>query len=552
MNLETKITIYKFTPQLFTLTRNLFLTLAFGLCSGVFAQNTTVFESPIMGWSSWNTYRVHINDTLIIRQADAMVQKGLKEVGYSYVNIDDGFFGWRDEKGVMQTHPERFPNGLKGVADHIHSLGLKAGIYSDAGSNTCGSIWDKDMNGIGSGLYGHEFQDATLYFKEWGFDFIKIDYCGAGQELNLEEEKRYTEIRQAIDNLGCGHVSINICRWAFPGTWARNLARSWRISADIRPEWGSVKYIIDKNLYLSAYAGEGHYNDMDMLEIGRGLKPEEEEVHFGMWCIMSSPLLIGCDLTTIPETSLKLLKNKELIALNQDPLGLQAYVVQHENEGYVLVKDIERKRGNVRAVALYNPSDTICNFTVPMNILELGGKVKVRDLMKQQDLPEIKGGVLNRELPPHSVLILRMESEKRLEPTVYEAEWAYLPCFNDLGKTPKSIVYVPLHEASGGMKVSYLGGRKENFAEWKEVYSEQGGKYEMTIRYVPKADRKLEVCVNNEKRILLDSLSADETQKIASITVPVHLKAGYNKVRMGSSFCWAPDIDCFTLTKVSE
>lgn len=223
--------------------RNLFLTLAFGLCSGVFAQNTTVFESPIMGWSSWNTYRVHINDTLIIRQADAMVQKGLKEVGYSYVNIDDGFFGWRDEKGVMRTHPERFPNGLKGVADHIHSLGLKAGIYSDAGSNTCGSIWDKDMNGIGSGLYGHEFQDATLYFKEWGFDFIKIDYCGAGQELNLEEEKRYTEIRQAIDNLGCGHVSINICRWAFPGTWARNLARSWRISADIRPEWGSVKYL---------------------------------------------------------------------------------------------------------------------------------------------------------------------------------------------------------------------------------------------------------------------------------------------------------------------
>ena len=159
--------------------RNLFLTLAFGLCSGVFAQNTTVFESPIMGWSSWNTYRVHINDTLIIRQADAMVQKGLKEVGYSYVNVDDGFFGWRDEKGVMQTHSERFPNGLKGVADHIHSLGLKAGIYSDAGSNTCGSIWDKDMNGIGSGLYGHEFQDATLYFKEWRFDFIKIDYCGA-------------------------------------------------------------------------------------------------------------------------------------------------------------------------------------------------------------------------------------------------------------------------------------------------------------------------------------------------------------------------------------
>ena len=512
---------------------------------------TGAFLPPLMGWSSWNTYHVNINEDLIKKQADALVTTGLKDVGYLYINVDDGFFGYRDETGKMHAHSERFPNGMKPVSDYIHSLGLKAGIYSDAGDNTCGSIYDDDANGVGSGLYGHEQQDMDLYLKEWNYDFIKIDYCGA-KELGLEEEKRYATICEAIENTGRTDVSINICRWAFPGTWAKDMARSWRISSDIRPRWSSVKHIIEKNLYLSAYAGEGHYNDMDMLEVGRGLTQAEEEVHFGMWCIMSSPLLIGCDLTTIPETSLKLLKNKELIALNQDPLGLQAYVVQHENEGYVLVKDIERKRGNVRAVALYNPSDTICNFTVPMNILELGGKVKVRDLMKQQDLPEIKGGVLNRELPPHSVLILRMESEKRLEPTVYEAEWAYLPCFNDLGKTPKSIVYVPLHEASGGMKVSYLGGRKENFAEWKEVYSEQGGKYEMTIRYVPKADRKLEVCVNNEKRILLDSLSADETQKIASITVPVHLKAGYNKVRMGSSFCWAPDIDCFTLTKVSE
>lgn len=532
--------------------RKTLLTLAWGLCFGAMAQHTPVFEPPVMGWSSWNTYRVNINDTLIRRQAQAMVQKGLSEVGYAYVNIDDGFFGWRDQEGVMQTHPGRFPDGLKGVADYIHSLGLKAGIYSDAGSNTCGSIWDKDVNGIGSGLYGYEYQDAALYFKDWGFDFIKIDYCGAGQELNLEEEKRYTEIRQAIDRLGCGHVSINICRWAFPGTWAKNLARSWRISADIRPEWGSVKYIIGKNMYLSAYAGEGHYNDMDMLEIGRGLKPEEEEVHFGLWCLMSSPLLIGCDLTTIPEASLKLLKNKELIALNQDPLGLQAYVAQHENEGYVFVKDIERKRGNTRAVALYNPSDTVCGFTVPMDVLELGGKVKARDLVKQQDLPEIKGGVLRRELPPHSVWILRLEAEKRLEPTLYEAEWAYLPCFDDLGKTPKAIVYAPWAEASGGMKVSYLGGRRENYAEWKEVYSERGGAYEMTVRYVPKAGRKLEIYVNNEKKILLDSLSADESCKIDSVTVPIRLQAGYNKVRMGSPYCWAPDIDCFTLKKVGE
>lgn len=341
------------------------------------AQTIQPVEPPIMGWSSWNTYRININESLIKRQAEAMVSLGLKDVGYRYINIDDGFFGYRNEKGVLQTHPKRFPNGVKCVADHIHRLGLKAGIYSDAGANTCGSLWDADPNGVGVGLYGHEKQDADLYFNQWGFDFIKIDYCGAGQQLDLNERERYTAISKAIREVCPRDISVNICRWAFPGTWARGLAHSWRISGDISPHWSSVKSIIRKNLYLSAYAGNGHYNDMDMLEIGRGLTQTEEEVHFGMWCLMSSPLLIGCDLTTIPDVSLKLLKNKELIALNQDPLGLQAYVVQHEGEGYVLVKDIEQLRGNVRAAALYNPSDSTCDFHVPLELLELGGKVKV-------------------------------------------------------------------------------------------------------------------------------------------------------------------------------
>ena len=125
-----------------------------------FAYQNCSFEPPIMGWSSWNTYRVNINEELIKKQADALISNGLKEVGYRYINIDDGFFGYRNSKGVMQTHPERFPNGLKHISEYIHSLGLKAGIYSDAGSNTCGSIWDNDKNGIGSGLYGFEHQDA--------------------------------------------------------------------------------------------------------------------------------------------------------------------------------------------------------------------------------------------------------------------------------------------------------------------------------------------------------------------------------------------------------
>lgn len=514
----------------------------------------TVIEPPVMGWSSWNTYRIHINEELIKNQAEAMVGRGLKDAGYLFINVDDGFFGHRDESGKLQTHPERFPNGLKCVADYIHSKGLKAGIYSDAGSNTCGSIWDKDPNGVGVGLYGHERQDADLFFNEWGFDFIKIDYCGAGQQLDLEEEKRYTEIRRAIDEVCKRNISINICRWAYPGTWAKQLARSWRISPDINPSWGSIKSIIGKNLYLSAYAGDGHYNDMDMLEIGRGLRPEEEEVHFGMWCIMSSPLLIGCDLTTIPEASLKLLKNKELIALNQDPLGLQAYVVQHENSGYVLVKDIVKKRGNVRAVALYNPSDTHCTFHVPFPTLELDGKVKVRDVVKQQSEGTKTDG-LSYELPAHSVKILRLEAEQRLEPVRYEAEWAYLPQYNDLGKRSRGVAYVSHKDASGKMIVSNLGGEAENYAEWNEVYSAKGGKYKMNIAYLPTQkrgreilDRKLEVEVNGKKTVL-ENLETDASKGMATVTLPIELRAGNNVIRICSPYTWTPDIDCFTLEK---
>lgn len=517
------------------------------------AQTIQPVEPPIMGWSSWNTYRININESLIKRQAEAMVSLGLKDVGYRYINIDDGFFGYRNEKGILQTHPKRFPNGVKCVADHIHRLGLKAGIYSDAGANTCGSLWDADPNGVGVGLYGHEKQDADLYFNQWGFDFIKIDYCGAGQQLDLDERERYTAISKAIREVCPRDISVNICRWAFPGTWARDLARSWRISGDISPRWSSVKSIIRKNLYLSAYAGGGHYNDMDMLEIGRGLTQTEEEVHFGMWCLMSSPLLIGCDLTAIPDASLKLLKNEELIALNQDPLGLQAYVVQHEGEGYVLVKDIEQLRGNVRAAALYNPSDSTCAFHVPLDLLELNGKVKVRDLVKQKDEKAIRE-YLSYTLPPHSVKILRLKAEQRLEPTRYEAEWAYLPLYNDLGKQKRIISPQSFEGASGRMIVTHIGGSKDNYMEWSNVHSDKGGSYTLTIAYLPPEagkrevnDRLIEVEVNGHAYAPIKKLAKNRSEGICTVSLPVRLEPGRNTIRLGSAYTWTPDIDCITL-----
>ena len=307
---------------------------------------------PLMGWSSWNTYGFQINDSVIKVQADAMVNLGFQEKGYNHINIDDGFFGGRDSEGNLLIHPTRFPNGLRPLVDYIHSKGLKAGIYSDAGANTCASYWGnpKDTIGIGVGLYKHDAEDLNLYFNDLDFDFIKVDYCGADARnnadgLDLDVEKRYKEIAAAIKETGSTDATWNICRWAFPGTWACEIADSWRTTEDIYLGWESIKSIIGQSLYLSAYTSYGHYNDMDMLEVGRGLTEEEDKTHFGMWCMMSSPLLIGCDMNDIKGNALSLMQNEELIALNQNTLGQQAYVVQKSKDCYVLTKDMEEANG---------------------------------------------------------------------------------------------------------------------------------------------------------------------------------------------------------------
>ena len=270
---------------------------------------------------------------------------------------------------------------------------------------------------------------------------------------------------------------------------------------------------------------------------------------------MSSPLLIGCNLESLPESSLELLTNKELIALNQDPLGLQAYVAQHENEGYVLVKDIEEKRGTIRAVALYNPTEETCSFRVPLSVLELEGTTRIRDLVKQKDERSVTD-FIQFDVLPHGTKILRVEGERRMEPTRYEAEQAYLNQFDDLAKRKRGIAFMPFETASGGMTITNLGGHKDNYAQWNEVFSEQGGTYQMTVQYIPAekkereiSDRRLEVTVNGNMTVV-DKLETDRSKGIAQTTFTVNLQKGYNVIRIGSRFSWSPDLDCFTLTPV--
>ncbi|MDE5998804.1 MAG: glycoside hydrolase family 27 protein, partial [Bacteroidaceae bacterium] len=266
--------------------RKVVATVAATLCMGsLYAQ-----DRPTMGWSSWNTFALNISEETIKNQAAAMRQSGLLKVGYDHINIDDGYFGGRDkETGKLLIHPTRFPNGLKPVVDYIHRLGMKAGIYSDGGKNTCGNYHGGDKIAEGVGLYGHDQQDCDFFFKELGFDFIKVDFCGGvgyhnSENLYLDEEERYMAIAKAIANTGRTDVRLNVCRWDYPGNWVHDIATSWRTTGDINASWGSVKDILKQNLYLSAYCYDGHYNDMDMLEVGRGLSQEEDQTHFGMWC----------------------------------------------------------------------------------------------------------------------------------------------------------------------------------------------------------------------------------------------------------------------------
>ena len=377
-------------------------------------------KTPIMGWASWNAFRTDISEDRMKAQADALISTGLSKYGYEYFNMDDGFFGGRGEDGILKFHKNRFPNGIKVVADYAHSLGLKAGIYSEGGKNTCAYYWDNEGdNGVDVGLYGYEEQDLKMFLEEYGFDFIKVDWCG-GQKLGLDEEQQYTKIAKIIDEIRertgrC--IVFNICRWQFPGEWATKIADSWRTGADIRPTFESLVYQIDNIRSLARYTSPGHVNDLDMMQVGNGLNHEEEKSHFAMWCMMSTPLMIGCDLTMIPESTLEILKNEELIAINQDPAFLQAYVAKEiKNDdgvvvGEVWIKNLGCEQSCEKAVAFFNRSEESVNFKVSLADVGLDGEViSVRDLWEHSDISS--GEMMEVTVEKHCTKVYRVKASK--------------------------------------------------------------------------------------------------------------------------------------------
>lgn len=393
--------------------------------------------TPVMGWSSWNSFGRHVNYDNVKSQMDALVQLGLRDLGWTYVNIDDCFQNGRDEKtGRLRVNEEKFPGGyraMRELVDYAHSLGLKAGIYSDGGDHACSSGGGAGTNPEGRdiGFYRHEVDDANMYLADgnyrdayarahpedpgiecWGFDFIKIDWCGGGH-AKLDDSEQYNKILDAIDDverrMGKQKI-VNICRWAYSGPWQFR-ADSWRSGPDISSRgdsWESVMVQVDIMKEVWQYTRPGSMNDPDMLVAGLKLTPEEDRSHFAMWCMFSSPLLIGQDITKIKPETLELYRNAELIALNQDPAVLSAGYLGDLVPGVeIWVKMLGSDRSMVRAVALFNRNSTAMDISFDYSIAGYEGDVKARDLFAHADLPV--GRRRQTTLPPHGVDVLKLE-----------------------------------------------------------------------------------------------------------------------------------------------
>ena len=388
---------------------------------GVFAQKAEgLAATPQMGWNSWNKFGVNINEDLIKATADKMVELGLVDAGYIYLNLDDGWHGERDEQGFIQVDPVKFPSGMKALADYVHSKGMKLGIYSDAGWKTCGGC---------AGSYGHEFQDAYTY-AQWGIDYLKYDWC---YTENINQKGAYKLMSEALKATG-RQIWFSMCEWGSskPWEWAADIAHSWRTTGDIWPyfdtipsefdgQWHGepIMTLLDLNEPLRAYAGPGHWNDPDMLEVGNGsLTMAENRAHFTLWCMMAAPLLLGNDLTTMSDEVLQIFINKDVIAIDQDPLGIQGLRLKSENGIEYWFKPLQ---GGDWAFCLFNrgAEDAVVNldwnslvFTDDLSGLTFNpAGCKAYNLWNKKAKARKTKGVQKISIPTHDVVLYRVSSK---------------------------------------------------------------------------------------------------------------------------------------------
>jgi len=373
------------------------------------AQTSALAATPPMGWNSWNKFGCNVSEDLIRQTADAMVRSGMKDAGYQYVVIDDCWQVSRDKDGNIIADPQRFPSGITALADYVHSKGLKFGIYSDTGTKTCAGR---------PGSRGYEFQDARQY-AAWGVDYLKYDWC---YTTTQDARASYTLMRDALIASG-RPIVFSMCEWGTskPWLWAKDVGNLWRTTGDIKDRWeGKEKWpdgsccslgmldIVDLQDGLESYAGPGHWNDPDMLEVGNGgMTIPEYRAHFSLWSILAAPLIAGNDLRDMKPEIRAILTNKEVIAVNQDPLGREGHRVRKDVDSDVWAKPLQ---DGSRAVVLLNRGTAEREITVTWP--ELGYpahlSARVRDLWQVKDLGEHVGRV-SASVAPHSVVMVTVK-----------------------------------------------------------------------------------------------------------------------------------------------
>jgi alpha-galactosidase len=368
------------------------------------ALDNGLAQTPPMGWNSWNKFGCNVDEKLIREVADALVTTGMKDAGYQYIVIDDCWQIDRDRNGNIIPDPKRFPAGMKAVADYVHLKGLKFGLYSDAGTLTCQKR---------PGSRGYEFQDARQY-AAWGVDYFKYDWCSTSTQ---NAPASYSIMRDALTKAG-RPIVFSICEWGTskPWLWARDIGNLWRTTGDIQDcwdckrNWGGMGFvhILDLQAGLESYSGPGHWNDPDMLEVGNGgMTDHEYRAHFSLWCILGAPLMAGNDIRSMTPAIAEILMNKEVIAIDQDRLGLQGRRVKRDGDLDYWVRQLA---DGGRAVALLNrgPGERQMSITWPDIGYPQHLSASLRDLWAKKDLGRMAGS-FSLAVPSHSVVMLRIE-----------------------------------------------------------------------------------------------------------------------------------------------
>ncbi len=367
------------------------------------AQNTTpVAATPPMGWNSWNHFHNKVEDATIRAQADAMVASGMRDAGYLYINIDDTWEAGRDAQGNIQTN-SKFPD-MKALADYVHSKGLKLGIYSSPGAKTCAKY---------EGSLGHEEQDARTY-ANWGIDYLKYDLCGLREPMKSASSPEaahklmvdaYIKMRDALRSTG-RPIVYSLCQYGNDAVWRWGAdvgGNLWRTTGDISDKYASMAQIGFTQAGLARFAGPGHWNDPDMLEVGNGgMNADEYKTHMSLWAILAAPLLAGNDLTTMAPETVAMLTNRDVIAIDQDKEGKQGDRVWVEGPIEVWIKPLS---GGAKAIGIFNRHPSAITAQPDLNKLGIRNGVKVKDIWQNKEMN--LSSDYSVTIPGHGVVLLR-------------------------------------------------------------------------------------------------------------------------------------------------